>query len=150
MQWALDIDTGQGHQQTRRRHYKIPNPSSGPIDIHNFGVLTPQSTIRASELLREFDSVYACMMSYTPTSSPKTTNTPGAPVTVTRTTSSKDPEVFQVETLNTDTFTFPSTLGQRIGQWWKKDETLTGRVTCSAPFSKLRPLLSSARCLTTI
>jgi len=48
-------------------------------------------------------------------------------VTVTRTTSSKDPEVFQVETLNTDTFTFPSTLGQRIGQWWKKDADIDGQ-----------------------
>ncbi|KAH9969600.1 CNH domain-containing protein [Russula dissimulans] len=72
------------------------------------------------------------MMSFAPTSSFNTTNPPGAPVT---TTSSKDSEVFQVETLSLDTFAFPSTLGQRISQWWKKGGALSGRVTCSAPFT---------------
>jgi len=74
------------------------------------------------------------MMSHVPTSSSSDiASAAGAPVT--RTASSKDSEVFQVETLSVDTFAFPSTLGQRIRQWWKKDGTLSGRVTCSVPFT---------------
>ncbi|KAI9512417.1 CNH domain-containing protein [Russula earlei] len=46
-----------------------------------------------------------------------------------------DSEILQVETLSSDTFAFPSTLAQRISQWWKKDDALTGRVTCSVPFT---------------
>lgn len=48
-------------------------------------------------------------------------------------------EVFQVVTLNSDTFVAQSasTLSQRITQSWSTEKTFpfTGKVTCSVPFS---------------
>ena len=44
-------------------------------------------------------------------------------------------KVFEVETLSTDTF-FTPTLMANAGPSWNNDENFTGKVTCSAAFSK--------------
>ena len=45
-------------------------------------------------------------------------------------------KVFEVETLSSDTFVVPSKLGAPTNHSWNMDNALTGKVTCSVPFSK--------------
>jgi hypothetical protein len=55
-------------------------------------------------------------------------------------------KVFEVETLSSDTFVVPSMLAQPTNQSWNQENSFTGKVTCSVPFSK-QPPLSSFVCL---
>lgn len=45
-------------------------------------------------------------------------------------------KVFEVETLSSDTFVVPSMLAQPTNQSWNQENSFTGKVTCSVPFSK--------------
>ena len=45
-------------------------------------------------------------------------------------------KVFEVETLSSDTFAVPSLLAAPTNHPWNTDNALTGKVTCSVPFSK--------------
>ena len=45
-------------------------------------------------------------------------------------------KVFEVETLSSDTFAVPSLLAAPANHSWNSDNALTGKVTCSVPFSK--------------
>jgi hypothetical protein len=45
-------------------------------------------------------------------------------------------KVFEVETLSSDTFVVPSMLAVATNHAWNTDSALTGKVTCSVPFSK--------------
>ncbi|KAI0286014.1 CNH domain-containing protein [Russula aff. rugulosa BPL654] len=44
-------------------------------------------------------------------------------------------KVFEVETLSSDTFVVPSKLGAPTNHSWNMDNALTGKVTCSVPFT---------------
>ncbi|KAI0050993.1 Dbl-like domain-containing protein [Auriscalpium vulgare] len=44
-------------------------------------------------------------------------------------------KVFEVETLSTDTFVVPSMLAQPTSHSWNSDSSITGKVTCSVPFT---------------
>ena len=50
-------------------------------------------------------------------------------------------KVFEVETLSSDTFVVPSMLAQPTNQSWNQENSFTGKVTCSVPFSKQPPLV---------
>lgn len=52
-------------------------------------------------------------------------------------------KVFEVETLSSDTFVVPSMLAQPTNQSWNQENSFTGKVTCSVPFSKQLPRHSS-------
>jgi hypothetical protein len=52
-------------------------------------------------------------------------------------------KVFEVETLSSDTFVVPSMLAQPTNQSWNQENSFTGKVTCSVPFSKQPPRRSS-------
>ena len=45
-------------------------------------------------------------------------------------------KVFDIEYLSRDTFLMPSLALNNAGQTWTQDNTFTGKVTCSVPFSK--------------
>lgn len=45
-------------------------------------------------------------------------------------------KVFEVETLSSDTFLAPTLLPNATNPSWNNDNTFTGKVTCSVPFSK--------------
>jgi RHO1 GDP-GTP exchange protein 1/2 len=46
-------------------------------------------------------------------------------------------KVFELEPLSTDTFLVPSVVGAAPAQAsWNQDNSITGKVTCSVPFSK--------------
>lgn len=44
-------------------------------------------------------------------------------------------KVFEIETLSADTFYLPSIATGAAGPAWTQDANLTGKVTCSVPFS---------------
>ena len=52
--------------------------------------------------------------------------------------------VFEVETLSTDTFLVPSALAQPANSSWNSENSFTGKVTCSVPFSAYPPSASCA------
>lgn len=45
-------------------------------------------------------------------------------------------KVFEVETLSSDTFVVPSMLAPQTNQSWNAENSFTGKVTCSVPFSE--------------
>lgn len=45
-------------------------------------------------------------------------------------------KVFEIETLSTDTFLAPSIMAGPSAPAWNSDQTFTGKVTCSIPFSE--------------
>ena len=45
-------------------------------------------------------------------------------------------KVFEVETLSADTFLVPSVMAGTPAPGWNQDNTFTGKVTCSVPFSE--------------
>ena len=53
-------------------------------------------------------------------------------------------KVFEIETLSTDTFLVPSLISS-ASPAWNHEASLTGKVTCSVPFSKLGPPCRSIR-----
>jgi RHO1 GDP-GTP exchange protein 1/2 len=50
-------------------------------------------------------------------------------------------KVFEVETLSADTFLIPSLLANPSNPSWNNDNSFTGKVSCSVPFSKSMSLL---------
>lgn len=57
--------------------------------------------------------------------------------------------VFEVETLSTDTFLVPSALAQPANSSWNSENSFTGKVTCSVPFSASASSLWCAACWVT-
>lgn len=57
--------------------------------------------------------------------------------------------VFEVETLSTDTFLVPSALAQPANSSWNSENSFTGKVTCSVPFSAFASSLWCAACWVT-
>jgi hypothetical protein len=45
-------------------------------------------------------------------------------------------KVFEIETLSADTFSMPSLATAASGPAWSQDNAITGKVTCSVPFSE--------------
>ena len=57
-------------------------------------------------------------------------------------------KVFEVETLSSDTFPAPSLLHNPSNTSWNNENTPTGKVTCSVPFSEFfSTLLRCAQCV---
>lgn len=55
-------------------------------------------------------------------------------------------KVFEIETLSSDTFLIPSVMAGPSAPTWNNDNTFTGKVTCSIPFSTSLALpISSSR-----
>lgn len=50
-------------------------------------------------------------------------------------------KVFEVETLSSDTFLVPSITSGQAAPSWNLENSFTGKVTCSVPFSKIQFLL---------
>jgi RHO1 GDP-GTP exchange protein 1/2 len=55
-------------------------------------------------------------------------------------------KVFEVETLSSDTFVVPSMPSPSTSQSWDTENSFTGKVTCSVPFSKQPGLATSVVC----